>query len=124
MTEDKSEITAEQQREWWERSSKLPRNDFDLAVYWPLSGRLDTEVVGYGMLTRRDGLLYVSLAVDPEYRGRGYGSDIYSATFNGVNESVYAAIYENNIASIKAAEKAGFKFLEKRDNMVVYVRSK
>jgi len=124
MTDNTQEISEEEQRAWWKRMQLVKSEDFLLYAY---RTAIWGPIVGYGMVMRREGLLHISLAVSPEYRGRGYGSAIYSDMFNCASiddESVYAVILKSNTASIKAAEKAGFRFVEDGDKTVLYVRSR
>lgn len=133
MTENSEEISPEEQLVWWKKSNQLSRNDFQLHVFInqvTFSGMLSqkayksSNVIGYGMLTRREGALHISLAVDQRYRNQGYGAKIYDNMCSSIDEPVNAVILKNNIASIRAAVKAGFRFVEDGDKTVLYVRTK
>lgn len=133
MTENSEEISPEEQRTWWEKSSQLSDSDFRLCLftgYVTFSGMLSQKThkasnfVGYGMLTRREDVLHISLAVDQRYRNQGYGAKIYDNMCSSIDEPVNAVILKNNIASIRAAVKAGFRFVEDGDKTVLYVRAK
>ncbi len=64
---------------------------------------------GYGMLLRcGDGRLWVVVAVSPEARGHGLGTDIYRALVQATSEPIYAAIHADNAASRRASERAGY----------------
>ncbi len=121
MTENTNAISSTEQKKWWANRS----DDLKMFVYWLKSSDQQKMHVGYGLLSRRDdSKLYVSLAVMEPMRGKGIGVQIYSDLVERVNEPVYAVILKNNIASIKAAEKAAFKFQEDGDKTLLYVRSK
>lgn len=121
MTENSNEITAEQQVEWWSSMSQMPKKDFRFFIFVIDGG----PILGYGMLSRRqNNILHISLAVAPEEQGKGHGTYIYDTVASKADEPVNAVILKNNIASIKAAEKAGFRFVEEGDKTVLYVRSK
>jgi len=95
-------ITPEQQHAWWMTMSALPAWDF-----WCILVGL--PIVGYGMLTRRDGRLWVSLCVDPKVRGHGYGTEIYRLIRRSASVApVYAAIRSDNLPSLRAARTAGY----------------
>lgn len=124
MTDNAQEIDEVEQRSWWKRMQFLSGEDFLLYVY---RTAVAGPIVGYGMSTRREEQLYISLAVDPAYHGRGYGTAIYADMFSCAGkdeESMFAVILKNNIASIRAAEKAGFKFHTDDGKTVTYVRAK
>lgn len=100
-------INEENQAMWWHRMMGLPPQDFVCLV--PAIIRPGMPV-GYGMLARRgDGRLWVSLAVDTASHGQGMGAEIYKLLARQMTtEPVYAAIRRDNLASRRAAEKAGY----------------
>lgn len=103
---DVAEITAENQAEWWRVVSALPTRDFICIL---ASSNGDRLKMGYGMLQRRAGNLWVSLAVDVSHRGDGLGTKIYGLLPTLTTEPVYAGILVKNIASRRAADKAGYR---------------
>lgn len=113
MTDNTEEISTEAQASWWEKMRKLPAADFRLFSFF-----LPTvpNIVGYSVLSRRNESLYISLAVHPSWRGRGFGSHIYRKTVAETSEPVYAVILKTNIASITAAKNAGFTPVEGGDD--------
>lgn len=98
---DGDAITEEEQRAWLE--SVLARSGRDFICYV-----VGDPIVGYGMLQRRDGRLWISLAVDLSRRGQGIGSEIYKGLARFADEEVFAAIRVENIPSRRAAERAGY----------------
>jgi GNAT superfamily N-acetyltransferase len=96
--EDTDEITPEQQE------------IFRLTQPRVLVYRVRGVIVGYGMVTRRpDGCLYVSLAVHPDYQGKGVGTHIYfDQRKRWTVDPVYARCRATNGASIRAATTAGY----------------
>jgi GNAT superfamily N-acetyltransferase len=87
MTRDTREITPGMQAAWWRPEHEL----------WLFDG------VGYALLSEREVKTWISLGLLPEARGRGLGTRIYRH-FTGV----WAEIRSDNIASRRAAEKAGY----------------
>jgi GNAT superfamily N-acetyltransferase len=96
-------ISTEQQRRWWAEMVVLPPGEFACLL-------VGDPIAGYGMLRRREGRFWVSLAVDPSMQGLGVGADIYRllARQAPARAPVYAAIRQDNRASLRAAQKAGY----------------
>jgi len=94
---DSAHITPESQATWWEANKG--------SVLCVIVG---DPPVGYGMLRVRDGRSWVSLAVDPDARGCGWGRAIYDLLGRLSTGPIYAAIRQDNAASRKAAECAGY----------------
>lgn len=106
-------ITKDEQATWWASMRALSRKDFTCMVLAvpkpPCTDPIRTgTVVGYGMLTRRDDRLWVSLVVSAGSRGLGWGRRIYEDLRRSAQEPIFAAIRHDNIASRRAAEGAGF----------------
>lgn len=99
MTRDTEHISCEQQQEWW---AAEPR---DLWLF---------DNVAYALLTKREGKTWISLGIFPYCRGSGLGTRIY-AHFPGV----WAEIQAHNLASIHAAEKAGYEMCSNDGRLVV-----
>ncbi len=100
-------IPWEQHREWCESKVNNPRCSFWIAANKNL-GR-----VGVVRFDRDDGEATISLSVDPQARGRGYGMEIIKRACDRLFQSsevnlVRALIKPANKASIKAFERAGF----------------
>lgn len=76
--------------------------------------RIDGEVVGFALLSDRDGKTWIGLGVDPAHQGKGIGTCLYARFFD-----VWAEIREDNWASRKAAAKAGYRVVSEGDGKVV-----
>lgn len=116
MTEDRSLVSRRQQMVWWERVSRLPAVDFQPIIY-----RFGDEIIGYGMLTRRDGRLCVSLSVAMSRRGEGFGTRIYrdlAARAGVLGERCWAIVFRDNVPSLLAALRAGYEQTEERGDTV------
>jgi RimJ/RimL family protein N-acetyltransferase len=113
MTEHTDEISMEQQLHWWQRLSnqQLRTRQRNWAIW--LAYNDHESPMGYAMLRqgtatgKRDLRWYVSLGLIEKERGKGYGTMIYHALAN-TGRTVHALIREDNLASIKAAAKAGY----------------
>jgi RimJ/RimL family protein N-acetyltransferase len=114
MTRSNSFITPEQQEEWFHKF----RNDFEnqhMHLYYNKLGCF----LGYCYLKKDvDGTIWGSLAVKPEFQGKGYGTYIYQDMIK-VYKNVFIEIFADNVESLSAAQRAGFKMLSIGDKTVV-----
>ena len=99
MTHYTCYIGPGEQYAWWQRE------DPELWLF---------DYLGYALISRRNLRRWISLGVLPEARGKGLGTRIYSSF-----DDVWAEIRSDNIASRRAAEKAGYAFVEEMDGVVV-----
>ncbi len=94
------------------------RADPDARGWWiwgaTLAGGDDVGSGGFGGRPAEDGRLTVGYGIHPEHRGRGYATELLDllATWGlaqpGI-ESIRATIRPDNVASMRVAEKAGFR---------------
>lgn len=97
MTHDTSQISREEQFDWWLAE--------DREAYL-----FDAEAFAY--LSERDEKIYITLGMFPECRGKGLGTEIYA--FIAVlkrPDPVWADVRHDNVPSINAAAKAGWKIV-------------
>ena len=74
---------------------------------------------------------YISVNLNPDFLGKGIGAKLISSATNRYlrdfnTKKIYAEIKDDNISSIKAFEKAGYKFLkeeDEKDNLKIKVFS-
>ena len=101
---DPREISSGDQIAWWEANKENVR--------CVLVGE---PPIGYGMISHREGRLWISLGVDRVARGQGWGRKIYELIGQLVSSDetpIFAAIRADNIASIRAATHAGYSHVE------------
>lgn len=111
MTGNRSFIQPGQQFEWFMLEAP------DLWVFED-----DFNQVGYALITERgeDGKLWISLAVRPGAQGHGVGTWIYETVAQSYGGTeIFAEIFKSNIASRRAAEKAGYQVVEETADTVV-----
>ena len=99
MTHHTKYIGYAEQYAWWQRE------DPELWLF---------DDVAYALISRRNLRRWISLGVLPEARGKGLGTRIYSSF-----DDVWAEIRSDNIASRRAADKAGYTLIEEMDGVVV-----
>ena len=109
---DQGEINIDMHKEWLKNSLQSPsRKIIILEVDGQPAGIIREDV----SLKFRDGII-LSWAVSPDFRGKGLGTKILSHIAKNRMETLYAEIKDNNIPSIKMAEKNNFKIYGLVDN--------
>ena len=73
---------------------------------WDVNGK---PVSALRLEPYRDGLRLTGLETDPEQRGMGYAGALMAAALASIDKPVYSHIERNNLASVRAHEKCGFK---------------
>jgi RimJ/RimL family protein N-acetyltransferase len=114
MTNDPRPIGKAQQEIWWEA-----HKDTVQAFVYGLGDR----TIGYGLLVpapeNSPGGLWCTLALIPSERGKGFGTLIYQHLVAKAGQPVWAEIFSKNYASIRAAEKAGFRRITSSNNRLI-----
>ena len=114
MTHHTEEITPEQQYDWW------MAKDTNHYRIWLVVNELN-YIVGFVMLRVMDnGHVWGTLAVYPEYQGRGYGTVMYGF-MQLQDDEIWIEIRNDNLASLRAAEKAGFSYYYRNDEITTMV---
>jgi GNAT superfamily N-acetyltransferase len=121
MTHNTDVITPEQQYDWW-----MSKDDNLYKIWLATTKLLGSEIViGFGMLrTMPDGLVWGTLAVNPEYRGLGVGTAIYKFLAQQANDDVWIEVLEMNAASYKAALNAGYEVYYAGTDVITLVHRK
>lgn len=98
--------------EWFAKSLVDSKREIWLAIF-------NNQDVGMIRLDRGQDVTELSWSVAPEHRGRGLGSQIL-ATFVSEHPAAYVAkVKKQNLASLKMAEKAGFKIFKEDDDLAL-----
>jgi RimJ/RimL family protein N-acetyltransferase len=110
------------QQSWWERAQAA--GDRLFVIREPGSD----QWAGFCLLAHRADLFpvwpWITLGVFGQYRGRGVGTRIYEEAPEVAGDAVWAAMWRTNIASIRAAQKAGYHRMgETAEGRVVTYRS-
>ncbi|MCK9361065.1 GNAT family N-acetyltransferase [Patescibacteria group bacterium] len=107
---------------WEDHLAWFGRQYVDSKVNMCLVAETDGTVNGYCRLdARADGGCLLSVAVDPEARGRGIGSALVREALLQIpsGDKVYAEVLTGNAASRALMEKTGFQ-LERETEAVAY----
>jgi len=106
MTYGTQEISEAQQLLWWQQVAGNP--DWKIwLVYVPGWA----EAVGFGMLRVGKNGWIVTLGFRPWMRGRGLGTLLYRILAEQADDEVLAVIRSTNVASQRAAAKAGYRMV-------------
>ena len=88
----------------------------------------DDTLIGSVHLEKSGALLYMSILVFPEFQRKGFGAkileDVKNDFFDLGYENIGISIDENNYASVKLFENAGFSFVSKEDELINYIYKK
>jgi RimJ/RimL family protein N-acetyltransferase len=104
MTQVTAEISVAEQLLWWQQVAGNPNWRIWL-VYIPEWA----DAIGFGLLRHGVHGQYVTLGFRPWIRGRGLGTLLYRALVEQATAEVWAIIRSDNLASIRAAVKAGYR---------------
>ena len=100
---DQNEITEETHKSWFSKSLKNPERSVYILE--------DKEKKALGIIRcdlNQDNTKTLSWNINPSNRGQGYGGLILKIFMESNEGNFIAEIKEDNIASIKMAEKNGF----------------
>lgn len=104
MTHHTEEITPEQQYDWW-----MTKDINEYRIWLVTSEYRGTElIIGFCMIRLMpNGYEWGTLAVYEQFRGLGIGTAIYEFMASKTDQ-LWIEVRNDNIASLRAAMKAGF----------------
>ena len=111
---------------WEDHVAWFDRQYFSRVGHVCLVAEIDGVVSGYCRLdAREEGGRLLSVAVDPNTRGRGVASvlmrEALARTVPG--DSIHAEVLTSNIASRALMEKLGFRFVQEAEGVVYFIYS-
>lgn len=113
---DNSTITPFRQRRWWQ----VMRGRVHA---WLYATPLD-DVIGYGVVRQEaDGRWWNSIAVRPQWRGRGFGAQITADVLDRHPWPVWAQVRLDNPAALRMHHTREWEEIE-RDDTLVTLRSR
>jgi len=118
-SKNKSKITFNKHKMWFVSKLNDHKCQYLIAEYYnqPIgSFRLDIDDSGCG---------YISYLVDPNYHGKGYGSQLMNLGILHAKESskincLVGEVMSKNYASIKLFDKLGFTIISRKENLLKY----
>lgn len=117
FSHDTSEITKEQQAQWWE-NYKGRRLGY---LYWIPTSIYGRQVIGYGLLREDDlGRPCSSVAVLPAHAGNGYGGYITAHLIRRSPETVYASARKDNPAACALHRAEDWEITDQDDTLIYY----
>jgi RimJ/RimL family protein N-acetyltransferase len=88
----------------------------------PYIAKIDDKYIGFIGFLNYNNDIYISININPDFRGNGYGSKILKEVLNKIEYgiTINAEIIKDNLASIKLFEKCGFKLVNTDDDLLIY----
>ena len=127
-------MTYEEYKEWldernaWSKGERLPEG---YVKQWIFFLKVDYIPVGIGKIRERvttESAKWggnIGFAIDPWYRGRGYGTQLFRLLLEEAKKlevkEVYSTVRKTNFSSIRVHEKCCGKLMKEDDNTCYYV---
>ena len=121
MTHDQHEITYAEQMDWYHNYYQ-PENR--LGNIHAFAGYLAVRPAAYGLISRREGSMWLTGAISPEAQGQGHGRQLFefltSYTVGLLNErAAYLDVLETNERARTLYEKLGYSAISQEDGIIV-----
>lgn len=121
MTHNNQRISRQDQCEWY-RTVYTPLRDKNAMVGFVLHKA--EAPVGYGLVSRRHGVYWVSGGLVKEVRGKGEGERLFSSLTEYVlndlhQDAVYLDVQKDNERAIGLYQKLGYVALDERDDLLI-----
>jgi len=116
---NKSEITLESHSEWFD----FKLNDSHCLYF--IAEKQNEPVGSFRLDINSAGTGYISYLIDPEYHGKGYGSELLRLGVRIAQENlniknIIGEVMIENKASVKAFENLGFTIIGKTKSLIQY----
>jgi RimJ/RimL family protein N-acetyltransferase len=105
MTGDTRELAWEQQVHWWGSDAQRSMH------IWLFDTPAGTPV-GFGLIRPVDDQWWATLGLLPDWRGCGHGTAIYRHLIASCPADLWIDVLLTNVASARAAERAGFRLCD------------
>lgn len=117
MTRYSEEITPEMQKKWYESlSENVTPYIFVIIEYGAV-----VYPCGYGLITIEDGVSLLTGVIEKDYRGKGYGRDLFSKLIKIAktkSDKVSLEVLATNYAAKKLYESLGFVPTKQNNNTI------
>jgi len=109
MTNDRMEISRAMQVEWF--LSIAVREDVLPFLYKPRPDHMYPRPFGYGLLRKQNDKWWLSGGLLPEWRGKGYGKDLFAELaeyVHALGETAWLTVWEHNERGLATYKSLGF----------------
>lgn len=115
MTRDRSFIGLWRQLLWWrEYSRQINKKKMRCYLVY-----FNKKAIGYGLVRINDNKVWISGGIFKEYRGKGYGKQLFQKLCNVVDpEPVYLEVLKNNTVAYNLYQRIGFKIIKERNTVI------
>ena len=88
----------------------------------PYIAKINNEPIGFIGFIKNDKDIFISININPNFRGNGYGSAMLKRVLEKIDKGVTikAEIIKDNIASIKLFEKCGFELINTKNDLFIF----
>lgn len=117
MTRCSEEITPEMQKKWYESLSE----NVTPYIFVIIEYGVVVYPCGYGLITIEDGNAMLTGVIEKDYRGKGYGRDLFSKLIKIAktkSDKVSLEVLATNYAAKKLYESLGFVPTKQNNNTI------
>jgi ribosomal protein S18 acetylase RimI-like enzyme len=117
MTRCIEEITSEMQKKWYESLSE----NITPYIFVIIEHGVIVYPCGYGLITIEDGIAMLTGVIEKDFRGKGYGRDLFSKLIKIAktkSDKVSLEVLETNYAAKKLYESLGFVSTKQTNNTI------
>lgn len=112
MTYHREEISPEQQQQWWSTA------DHDHLWCYLYTEGDNQDYLGFSVVKRREGRMYVTWGLSASARGRRLGYDLGEHTLSACQGDAYGNLLESNGAVWHIDQKCGFVETSRKDGII------
>ena len=97
-------------------------NVYFMSELKPYIAKINNDAIGFIGFIKNDIDIFISININPNFRGNGYGSAMLKEVLDKIDKGVTikAEIIKDNIASIKLFEKCGFELINTKNDLFIF----
>ena len=112
MTQDTREISREDQVTWFQALDRYHTRPFVGLTYNIHNGQATGAVIAYGLVRKIDSRWWISGGIAPEWRGQGFGRELFSAlttiVTRGIGRACWLEVHGDNERAFRLYASLGF----------------